>query len=118
MKVRLAALAALAAATLLLAGPSQASTQFQSYRSPAKSARLLQAQLNREPDIKQAKVAVFNPTLLIGNGLIHEKTFCWVRFRIKVYKVSTYRLMGVYTFLLGRTWSAPSRGYIDTKYPN
>jgi hypothetical protein len=118
LKVKLAALAAPALAALVLAAPSQASTQFQRYRSPAKSAQLLQVQLNRGIDIKQTKVSVFNPTLLIGNGLVHDKSFGWVPFRIRAYKVSTYRLMGVYTFLLWGKWSAPARGFIDTKYPN
>jgi hypothetical protein len=118
LKVKLAALAALVFAALVLAGPPQASTRFQPYKSPLKSAKLLQAQLNRGIDIKQTKVSVFNPTLLIGNGLVHEKGFGWVPFRIRAYKVSTYRLMAVYTFLLWGKWSAPARGFIDTKYPN
>ena len=120
--MRLALLAATIAIAALTAGPvAQAHALFQPYKHPALSAQLLQKQLSAGKGYKEVKVTVFNPTLLIANGLAFQKGWGWIRFRVKLYKVSTYRLLGFYSFIIppgSGEWTTPSPGYIDTKYAN
>jgi len=65
-----------------------------------------------DKSFRGATVTVYNPTLLIAKGYI-KNSGRWYRFRSKVYKVSTYRLLMVTSFT-GLPGTYPS--YVDTKY--